>query len=45
MRKSEVSKIIGHTRYFAVDIGGLDVGRPMASLPFGSIASIDFIKI
>jgi 8-hydroxy-5-deazaflavin:NADPH oxidoreductase len=43
--KSEVRKIIEHTGYFAVDLGVLDVGGPLASLPFGSLASINFIKI
>jgi 8-hydroxy-5-deazaflavin:NADPH oxidoreductase len=42
--KSEVRKIIEHTGYFAVDLGVLDVGGPLASLPFGSLASINFIK-
>jgi hypothetical protein len=40
--KSAVSRIIGHPGYFAVDLGVLDVGGPMASLPFGSLASINF---
>jgi predicted dinucleotide-binding enzyme len=43
--KAEVRKIIEHTGYFAVDLGVLDVGGPLASLPFGSLASINFIKI
>ena len=43
--KAEVREIIEHTGYFAVDLGVLDVGGPLASLPFGSLASINFIKI
>ena len=43
--KAEVRKIIEHTGYFAVDLGVLDVGGPLASLPFGSLASINFIKL
>jgi len=43
--KSEVRKIIEQSGYFAVDLGVLDVGGPLASLPFGSLASTNFIKI
>ncbi len=43
--KAEVRKIIDRTGYFAVDLGVLDVGGPLASLPFGSLASINFIKM
>jgi 8-hydroxy-5-deazaflavin:NADPH oxidoreductase len=43
--KAEVRKIIERTGYFAVDLGVLDVGGPLASLPFGPLASINFIKI
>jgi 8-hydroxy-5-deazaflavin:NADPH oxidoreductase len=43
--KAEVRKIIEQTGYFPVDLGGPDVGGPLASLPFGSLAAINFIKI
>jgi len=43
--KAEVRKIIEHTGYFAVDLGVLDVGGPLASLPFGPLASINLIKV
>jgi 8-hydroxy-5-deazaflavin:NADPH oxidoreductase len=43
--KAEVRKIIEQTGYFAVDLGVLDVGGPLASLPFGSLVSTNFIKI
>ena len=43
--KSEVRKIIEQTGYFPVDLGVLDVGGPLASLPFGSLAAINFVKI
>jgi predicted dinucleotide-binding enzyme len=43
--KAEVRKIIERTGYFPVDLGGLDVGGPLARLPFGSLAAINFIKI
>jgi 8-hydroxy-5-deazaflavin:NADPH oxidoreductase len=43
--KAEVRKIIERTGYFPVDLGLLDVGAPLTSLPFGSLGSINFIKI
>jgi 8-hydroxy-5-deazaflavin:NADPH oxidoreductase len=43
--KTEVRKIIDKTAYFPVDLGTLDVGGPLASLPFGSLAAINFLKI
>jgi predicted dinucleotide-binding enzyme len=43
--KAEVREIIERTGYFPVDLGVLDVGGPLASLPFGSLAGINFIKI
>jgi predicted dinucleotide-binding enzyme len=43
--KAEVRKIIERTGYFPVDLGRLDVGGPLAGLPFGSLAAINFIKI
>ena len=43
--KAEIRKIIERTGYFPVDLGGLDTGGPLAGLPFGSLAAINFIKI
>jgi len=43
--KAEVRKIIEQTGYFLVDLGPLDVGGPLASLPFGSLAAVNFIRI
>jgi predicted dinucleotide-binding enzyme len=43
--KAEVRKIIERTGNFPVDLGLLDVGAPLTSLPFGSLGSINFIKI
>lgn len=43
--KTEVRKIIERTGHFPVDLGGLDVGGPLAGLPFGSLAAHSFIKI
>src|ERR1700738_1158504 len=43
--KTEVRKIIERTGYFPIVLGGLDVGGPLAGLPFGSLAATNFIKI
>jgi predicted dinucleotide-binding enzyme len=43
--KAEVRKIIEQAGYFPVDLGALDVGGPLASLPFGSLAAINLVKI
>lgn len=43
--KAEVRKLLEAVGYFAVDLGALDVGGPLASLPFGPLAAINFIKI
>jgi predicted dinucleotide-binding enzyme len=43
--KAEARKIIEQTGHFPVDLGALDVGGPLASLPFGSLAAVNFIKI
>jgi 8-hydroxy-5-deazaflavin:NADPH oxidoreductase len=43
--KAEVRRIIEQTGYFPVDLGALDVGGPLASLPFGSLAALNLIKI
>lgn len=43
--KAAIRKIIEQTGYFPVDLGALDVGGPLASLPFGSLAAVNFIKI
>jgi 8-hydroxy-5-deazaflavin:NADPH oxidoreductase len=43
--KVEVRKIIEQTGCFPVDLGALDVGGPLASLPFGSLAAINLVKI
>jgi len=42
--KAEVRKIIEQTGYFPVDLGALDVGGPLASLPFGPLAAINFVR-
>jgi len=43
--KAGVRKLIQQTGHFPVDLGVLDVGGPLTSLPFGSLAGINFIKI
>ncbi|KJC40780.1 NADP oxidoreductase [Bradyrhizobium sp. LTSP885] len=43
--KAEVRKLVEQTGYFPVDLGVLDVGGPLASLPFGALAAINFVKI
>ncbi|NUU42573.1 NADPH-dependent F420 reductase [Tardiphaga robiniae] len=43
--KAEVRKIIEAIGFFPVDLGSLDVGGPLASLPFGALSSHNFIKI
>jgi 8-hydroxy-5-deazaflavin:NADPH oxidoreductase len=43
--KAKVRKIIEQTGYFPVDLGTLDVGGPLTSLPFGSLTAANFIKV
>ena len=43
--KGEVRKLIEQTGNFPVDLGVLDVGGPLASLPFGALATTNFVRI
>ena len=43
--KAEVRGIIEATGFFPIDLGALDVGGPLASLPFGALATHNFIRI
>lgn len=43
--KAEVGKIIEDTGFYPVDLGSLNVGGTLASLPFGSLSNQNFIKI
>jgi predicted dinucleotide-binding enzyme len=43
--KAEVRKMLEAIGYFAVDLGSLAVGGRLAQLPFGALASTNFIKI
>jgi len=43
--KAEVRKIIEKTGHFPVDLGILNSGGPLASVPFGSLAAINLVRI
>lgn len=43
--KSSVRALIDQMGFFPVDLGTLDVGGPLVSLPFGPMAAINFIKV
>ncbi|AZE55215.1 hypothetical protein C4K03_3060 [Pseudomonas synxantha] len=43
--KADVRQIIEDAGFYPVDLGTLDVGGPLASLPFGSLSAQNFIKI
>ena len=43
--KGAVRKIMETAGFFPVDLGALDVGGPLASLPFGPLAAGAFVKI
>ena len=42
--KAKVRDLIEAMAFFAVDLGSLDVGGPLASLPFGALSTHNFIK-
>jgi predicted dinucleotide-binding enzyme len=43
--KAQVHKVLEAIGYFPVDLGSIDVGSRLASLPFGPLAATNFIKI
>ena len=43
--KAQVRKLIEGTGFFPVDLGALEAGGTIASLPFGSLSGHNFIKI
>ena len=43
--KAEIRKIVEQTGHFPVDLGALNIGGPLASMPFGSLATVNFIRI
>ena len=43
--KAKLRKLLERTGHFPVDLGVLDVGGPLASLPFGQLAAVNLIKV
>ncbi|MYM84435.1 NAD(P)-binding domain-containing protein [Duganella sp. FT50W] len=43
--KAEVRGVMEAAGFFPVDLGSLDVGGPLASLPFGALSTHNFIRI
>ncbi|AIO35038.1 NAD binding domain of 6-phosphogluconate dehydrogenase family protein [Burkholderia cenocepacia] len=43
--KVSIRSLIEKSGFFAVDLGTLDVGGPLASLPFGPLAGVSFVKV
>ena len=43
--RSAVRSLIEQTGFVAVDLGALDVGGPLVSLPFGALAGASFIRL
>lgn len=43
--KAEVRRLIEAMGFFAVDLGALDVGGPLAQLPFGPLAALNLAKV
>ena len=43
--KAEVRALLEQAGFFGVDLGALDVGGPLASLPFGPLGGAGFVKI
>ena len=43
--KVEVRRLMEKAGFFPVDLGALDVGGPLASLPFGPLSGVSFVKI
>ncbi|KLD71365.1 NADPH-dependent F420 reductase [Xanthomonas pisi] len=43
--KTEVHALIDAMGFAPVDLGSLDVGGPLASLPFGSLSAQNFVKL
>ena len=43
--KARLRKLIEQTGYFPIDLGVLDAGGPLSSLPFGPLAGTNLIKI
>lgn len=43
--KAAVRGLMEKAGFFPVDLGALDVGGPLASVPFGPLAGVSFVKI
>ena len=43
--KMTIGSLLQQAGFHGVDLGGLDVGGPLASLPFGSLGGVGFVKI
>jgi predicted dinucleotide-binding enzyme len=43
--KAKLRKLLERTGHFPIDLGVLDVGGPLASLPFGQLAAVNLIKV
>ena len=43
--KVDVHALIETSGFFPIDLGTLDLGGPLASLPFGSLATLNLIKV
>ncbi|KQT53748.1 NADP oxidoreductase [Aureimonas sp. Leaf454] len=43
--KADVRKILDAMGFFAIDLGPLAVGAPLAQLPFGPLSTVELVKI
>jgi len=43
--KAAVRRLMEKAGFFPIDLGALDVGGPLASLPFGPLAGVSLVKI
>jgi len=43
--KASVRKLMEKAGFFPIDLGALDIGGPLASLPFGPLAGVSLVKI
>ena len=43
--KTEVRKLIDGTGFFPIDLGGLDTGGPLATLPYGPLAAVNLVSV
>lgn len=43
--KADIRRIIEDTGFFPIDLGSLDIGGPLVSLPFGALATHNLVRI